>query len=115
MAGGGGDDPTLAAGDVDERDLRGRELIRRLLSRDRELRAVARPGEPVDIEPSARQGRRDRRPRLTLRTPPSRDRRVDQPDLAPAPATRDEREAATVRGPARVPPPARFRDDLRQP
>ena len=40
MAAGTRDDPTLAARDIDEGDLRRREVIRSLLPRDRELPAI---------------------------------------------------------------------------
>ena len=38
-----------------------------------------------------------RRARLALRAAATRDRRIDEPDLGPAPAARQEREATTVR------------------
>jgi hypothetical protein len=94
---GAGHDPALAAGHVHERDLRGGQVVERLLARDRQARTVRRPREPIDIESDAGQWGGDRRSRLTLRATPSRDRRVDQPHLTPSAASRDERETTTVR------------------
>ena len=104
------DDPALAAGSVDQRDLPGGQVIGRLLAGHGELRPVRRPVEPVHVEPAFGERRRHWGLGLALRPSTARDRSIDEPDLAPAATAGDERQAAAVRRPARLATTTRLGD-----
>jgi hypothetical protein len=97
-----GHDPAGAGRDIDDRDLRGLRGLRPALGHDREARPVGRPLEAVDIDAGLGQDGRLRRLRFDRGPTATRDRRVDQPDLRPAAAARQEREAEAVGRPARL-------------
>ena len=95
------DSPLGAGGHLEDRDGRA-PVVRLALGDEGESRAVGRPAEVVDIETRGRERDRFSRFRMAGRPAPARDRRVDQPDLGPAPTARQEGEPAAVRTPARV-------------
>ena len=96
-----GHDARRAGRDVDEGDLRRLLDVRAAAGHDRDAGAVGRPFEGVDIEAGLGQDGRSRRLGLGRRPAAARDRRVDQPDLRPAAAARQERQAMAVGRPAR--------------
>jgi hypothetical protein len=114
MAASARDDLALPGRDVDDGDLPRGEVVGRLLARDGELFPIGRPGQAVGIEATLGQQRCDRGAWLALRAAAPRDRRFDQPDLAPATSSRDEGQSSTVRRPAWLAAAARLADDLRQ-
>ena len=96
-----GHDTGRAGRDIDEGDL-GRFLdVRSPSGHDRDAGPVGRPLERVDVDAGLGQDGRSRRLRLGRRPAAARDRGVDQPDLRPAAAARQEGEAMAVGRPAR--------------
>ena len=77
------------------------------------LSAVGRPGERVDVDAAPGQGSRLRWARVAARSAAARDRRVDQPDLRPAAAAREEGESPSVGRPAGMGVTGRMLDDHR--
>ncbi len=108
------DDLALAGRDVDDRDLRGRQVIGRLLGHDRHPAAIRGPRHPFDVDAAGRQGDRLRRARVALGATTPGDGCIDQPDLRPAAPARHEREAPAIGRPLRVTAAAGLGDHLRE-
>ena len=85
--------------------------IRPASCHDRDARAVGRPFERLDVDAGLGQDRRSRRLRFGRRPAAARHRGVDQPDLRPAAAARQERQAVAVGRPARFATGAGLADD----
>ena len=90
----------LARGEIDDRDL-ARPQVRPALGGERQPGPVRRPGEVLDVHAGRRDRARLRRDGSGGWAAATRQRRVLQPDLAPAPPTRDEGELPAARSPAR--------------
>ncbi len=105
------DDRLGPAGEVDDRDLVGLEIVRLALARDREPRTIRRPGDAVDVHARLGDRHRDGRARILRGPTPPRDRRIDQPDARPAATTGDEGQSMAVRRPSRLAPAAGLRHD----
>ena len=110
-----GDDPGRAGRDVDEGDLRGLADVRSAEGHDRDPGAVGRPFEGVDVDAGLGQDGRAGRLRLGRRAAAARDGSVDQPDLGPATAARQEGQPVAVGRPARGAAAARLADHEGQP
>ena len=106
-----GDDAGRPRRDIDEGDLGRLVDVRSAPGHDRDAGAVGRPLERVDVDAGLGQGGRSRRLGLGRRPAAARDRRVDQPDLRPAAAARQEGEAMAVGRPARFAAAAGLADD----
>lgn len=111
LRGFAGVDPGLGArGNRQDGDRRA-PGIRLALADDRQPAAVRRPGVLVDIDARGRDRDRLGCLRIAGRPPAMRDRRIDQPDLRPAPASGGEGKTPAVRAPARLAVPGRVLGD----
>ena len=90
----------LARREIDDRDL-ARPQVRPALGGERQPGPIRRPGEVLDVHAGRRDRARLRRDGSGRWAAAARQRRVLQPDLAPAPPTRDEGELPAARRPAR--------------